>query len=112
MGIEEARLAAALSRGQTMAQVAQANHVKERRIIRALVSSVVASVADDIHQGNLSPDQVTWLVALATWRAEQLVSSAFPPIEFRPGLGGYTGDWPQPALSGRRPGLAPGRRPG
>lgn len=102
MGIDEATLATALSRGQTMAQVARANGVKERRVVRALVGCVVASVADDIRRGNLSPDQVTWLVALATWRAEQLVASAFPSIEFQPQLGSFSGGRPQPALSGHR----------
>jgi hypothetical protein len=101
IGIDEATLAAALGSGQTMAQVAQVNGVKERRVVRALVSSVVASVADDIRRGNLSPDQVTWLVALATWRAEQLVASAFPPIEFRPRPGSFSGERPQAAVSGR-----------
>jgi hypothetical protein len=101
IGIDEATLAADLSRGRTMAEVARVNGVKERRVVRALVSSVVASVADDIRRGNLSPDQVTWLVALATWRAEQLVAIAFPPVEFRPRLGSFSGERPQPAVSGR-----------
>jgi hypothetical protein len=48
------------------------------------VSSVVASAADDIRRGDLSADQVTWLVALATRRAEQQVTTAFPAIAFRP----------------------------
>ena len=109
MGIDEATLAAALSRGQTIAQVAHVNGVKERRVVRALVSAVVASVADDIRRGNLSPDQVTWLVALATWRAEQLVAAAFPPIEFRPRLDSLRDERPQPALSGRVPGASRSR---
>lgn len=84
MGIDEPALAAALSRGQTMSQVARANGVKEHQVVRALVSSVVASVADEIRSGDLNADQVTWLVYLATWRAEQQVTTAFPAIEFRP----------------------------
>lgn len=85
IGIDEAALAAALGNGQTLAQVAQVNGVKQRRVVRALVSSVVASVADDIRRGELNPDQVTWLVALATRYAEQQVRSVFPAMEFRPG---------------------------
>jgi hypothetical protein len=46
---------------------------------------VVAGIADEIQRGDLSADQVRWLVALATWRAEVQVTSAFPAIEFRPG---------------------------
>lgn len=84
IGIDEARLVSALSSGQTMAQVARANGVKEHQVVSALVSSVVASVADDIRRGDLNADQVTWLVSLATWRAEQQVTSTFPAIEFRP----------------------------
>jgi ABC-type antimicrobial peptide transport system permease subunit len=42
-------------------------------------------IADEIQRGDLSADQVRWLVALATWRAEVQVTSAFPAIEFRPG---------------------------
>lgn len=91
MGIDEAALAAALSRGQTMAQVARLNGVKERRVVRALVSSVLASVAEDIRRGDLSGDQVTWLVSLATWRAQQQVTTAFPAIEFRPDAAGHPG---------------------
>jgi hypothetical protein len=100
MGIDEASLATALGNGQTMAEVALVHGVKQRQVIRALVSHVVASAADDIHRGDLSPDQVTWLVALATWRAEQQVTSAFPPIEFRPR--------PEAALSGGRAELCAG----
>ena len=44
-----------------------------------------AGIGDEIRRGDLSAGQVTWLVALATWRAEVQVSSAFPAIEFRPG---------------------------
>lgn len=84
MGIDEATLATALGNGQTMAQVARANGVTQRQVIRALVSSVVASAADDIRRGDLSADQVTWLVALATRRAEQQVTTTFPAIAFRP----------------------------
>jgi hypothetical protein len=84
MGVDEATLATALGNGQTMAQVAQVNGVTQRQVIRALVSSVVASAADDIRRGDLSADQVTWLVALATRRAEQQVTTAFPAIAFRP----------------------------
>jgi hypothetical protein len=83
IGIGEAALAAALSDGRTIAQVARANGVKPRRVVTALVSRVVADVAADIRRGDLSADQVRWLVALATWRAEDQVTSTFPAIEFR-----------------------------
>jgi hypothetical protein len=66
------------------ALVARANGVKARRVVTALVSRVVADVAADIRRGDLSADQVRWLVALATWRAEDQVTSVFPPTEFRP----------------------------
>lgn len=84
IGIDETTLVAALSGGQTMAQVARANGVKEHQVVRALVGSVVASVADDIRRGDLSADQVTGLVSLATWRAGLQVTTAFPAVEFRP----------------------------
>jgi hypothetical protein len=87
IGIDEATLATALGNGQTMAQVARVNGVTQRQVVRALVSSVVASAADDIQCGDLSGDQVTWLVALATRRAEMQVTSAYPPIAFRPRAG-------------------------
>jgi hypothetical protein len=85
IGIDEAALATALTDGLTIAQVARLNGVKPRRVVIALVSHVVADVAADIRRGDLSSDQIQWLVALATWRAEHLVTSAFPPIQFRPG---------------------------
>ena len=84
IGIDEAALATALTDGLTIAQVARLNGVKPRRVVTALVSHVVADVAADIRRGDLSSDQIRWLVALATWRAEHQVTSAFPPIEFRP----------------------------
>jgi hypothetical protein len=84
IGVDEAALATALTDGLTIAQVARLNGVKPRRVVTALVSHVVADVAADICRGDLSSDQIRWLVALATWRAEQQVTSAFPPIEVRP----------------------------
>lgn len=85
IGIDQADLARALGSGLTIAQVALLHGVKARRVITALVSDVVAGMADEIRRGDLSADQVRWLVALATWRAEAQVTSAFPAIEFRPG---------------------------
>jgi hypothetical protein len=85
IGIDEAALATALTDGLTIAQVARLNGVKPRRVVIALVSHVVADVAAEIRRGDLSSDQIQWLVTLATWRAEHQVTSTFPPIEFRPG---------------------------
>jgi hypothetical protein len=85
IGIDEAALATALTDGLTIAQVARLNGTKPRRVVTALVSHVVADMAADIRRGDLSTDQIRWLVALATWRAEHQITSAFPPIEFRPG---------------------------
>jgi hypothetical protein len=85
IGIDQADLATALGGGLTIGQVALLHGVKVRRVITALVSDVVAGIADEIQRGDLSADQVRWLVALATWRAEVQVTSAFPAIEFRPG---------------------------
>ena len=85
IGIDEAALATALTGGLTIAQVARLNGVKPRRIVTALVGHVVADVAADIRRGDLSSDQIQWLVALATWRAEHQVTTAFPPIAFGPG---------------------------
>jgi hypothetical protein len=85
IGIDPADLATALGSGLTIAQVALLHGVKVRRVVTALVSDVVAGLADEIRRGDLSPDQVRWLVALATWRAEAQVASAFPAMEFRPG---------------------------
>jgi hypothetical protein len=84
IGIDEAALATALTDGLTIAQVARLNGVKPRRVVTALVSHVVADVGADIRRGDLNSDQIQWLVALATWRAEHQVTSVFPPIEFRP----------------------------
>jgi hypothetical protein len=84
IGIAEEALAEALSDGQTIAEVARANGVKPRRVVTALVSRVVADVAADIRRGDLSQDQIRWLVALATWRAEGQVTSPFPAVAFRP----------------------------
>ena len=84
IGIDEATLATALTDGLSIAQVARLHGAKPRRVVIALVSHVVADMAADIRRGDLSTDQVRWLVALATWRAEHQVTSAFPPIEFRP----------------------------
>jgi hypothetical protein len=86
IGIGEVALAAALSDGQSIAQVARLNGVKPHRVVTALVSRVVAEVAAEIRRGDLSADQVRWLVALATWRAEDQVASTFPPIEFSAGF--------------------------
>lgn len=79
IGIDEADLAMALADGQIIAEIAQARGMKPRQAVRALVSHVVASVADDIRRGALNADQVTWLVALATWYAEQQVTRAGRP---------------------------------
>jgi hypothetical protein len=76
IGIDEADLATALGSGLTIAQVALLHGVKVRRVVTALVSDVVAGIADEIRRGDLSADQVRWLVALATWRAEAQVTSA------------------------------------
>jgi hypothetical protein len=86
IGIDGAALATALTDGLTIAQVARLNGVKPRRVVTALVSNVVADVAADIRRGDLSSDQIQWLVVLATWRAEHQVTSVFPPIQFRPQL--------------------------
>jgi hypothetical protein len=105
IGIDGAALATALTDGLTMAQVARLNGVKPRRVVTALVSHVVADVAADIRRGDLSSDQIQWLVALATWRAEHQVASVFPPVQFRP----------QPEAQITAPGrgaAARGRRPG
>jgi hypothetical protein len=85
IGIGQADLATALGGGLTIAQVALMHGVKVRRVITALVSDVVAGMGDEIRRGDLSADQVTWLVALATWRAEAQVTTTFPAVEFRPG---------------------------
>ena len=85
IGIDQADLATALGGGLTIAQVALLHGVKVRRVITALVSDAVAGIADEIRSGDLSTDQVGWLVAPATWRAEVQVTNAFPAIAFRPG---------------------------
>jgi hypothetical protein len=81
--VDEAALAADLAEGQTIAQVARKKGVKAHRVVIALVSYVVAEMAGDIRRGDLTADQVRWLVALATWRAENQITSRFPPMEFR-----------------------------
>jgi hypothetical protein len=82
IGIGERSLAVALADGRTIAEVARANGVKPRRVVTALVARVVADMAAEIRRGELSRDQVRWLVALATWRAEDQVTSPFPSIGF------------------------------
>jgi hypothetical protein len=81
--VDDVVLAAALAEGQTIAQVARANRVKAHRVVIALVSYVVAEMAGDIRRGELTADQIKWLVALATWRAEHQITSRFPSMEFR-----------------------------
>jgi hypothetical protein len=107
IGIDEAALATALGNGQTIAQVARVNGVRRRQVVRALVSHVVASVADDIRRGDLTADQITWLVTLATWRAEHRVTSAFPPMELLPVLGAHDGGTSPPARPRNQAAYAP-----
>jgi hypothetical protein len=80
IGIEEAALAAALVDGQTIAQVARGQGVKPHRVVVALVSDAVAQVAAQVTRGDLTTEHVRWLVALATWRAEEQIISTFPPV--------------------------------
>lgn len=80
IGIEEAALAAALADGQTIAQVAYGHGVKPHRVLVALVSDAVAQVAAQVRSGDLTTEHVRWLVALATWRAEEQITSTFPPL--------------------------------
>jgi len=87
IGVDETTLATALAEGQTMARVARDHGVKPRRVVVALVSQVVTEVYSDIRRGDLSPDQIRWLVTVATWRAEHQVTSPYPPIAFRPAAG-------------------------
>jgi hypothetical protein len=83
IGIDGEILAAALSEGETIAQVAARNGVNAHRVVVALVSHAVAEVASDVRSGELTPEHVRRLVALATWRAEDQITSAFPPLGFR-----------------------------
>ncbi|SRR6266566_9759177 len=83
IGIDDADLAAALSEGKTVAEVARAHGVSLRRVIVALVSDAVQDVAADVRSGELSRGHVRWLVALATRRAQDQVTSRFPEIGFR-----------------------------
>ena len=83
IGIADAELAAALSEGKTVAEVARAHGVSVRRVIVALVSDAVQEVAADVRSGELSPGHVRWLVALATQRAQDQVTSRFPEVGFR-----------------------------
>jgi hypothetical protein len=85
IGIDETDLATALDEGLCIAQVALLHGVKVRRVVTALVRDVVAGMGDEIRRGDLSAGQVSRLVALATWRAEVQVTSAFPAIESWPG---------------------------
>jgi len=83
IGIDEKELAAALGDGKTVADVAAAHGVSVRRVIIALVSDAVQEVAADVRSGELSPRHVRWLVALATQRAQDQVTSRFPEVGFR-----------------------------
>jgi hypothetical protein len=83
IGIDDADLAAALSEGKTVADVARAHGVSVRRVIVALVSDAVQEVAADVRSGELSPGHVRWLVALATQRAQDQVTTRFPEVGFR-----------------------------
>ncbi len=83
IGIDDADLAAALDEGKTVAEVALAHGVSVRRVIIALVSDAVQEVAADVRNGELSPRHVRWLVALATQRAQDQVTSRFPEVGFR-----------------------------
>ncbi len=83
IGIAEADLIAALSGGRTVAEVAVAHGVGVRRVIIALVTDAVQEVAADVRSGELSPGHVRWLVALATQRAQEQVTTKFPEVGFR-----------------------------
>ena len=82
LGIPDEDLIRELSDGSTIAQVAARRGVDVHRVVVALVSDTVAEVAADVRNGELSTGHVRWLVALATWRAEELVATRFPPISF------------------------------
>ncbi len=83
IGIEDADLTAALGAGKTVAEVARAHGVSVRRVMIALVSDAVQEVAADVRRGELSPGHVRWIVALATQRAQDQVTSTFPEVGFR-----------------------------
>jgi hypothetical protein len=83
IGIDGEVLAAALGEGETIAQVAARYGVNAHRVVVALVSDAVAEVAADVRRGELTPEHVRWLVALATRRAEDQIASKFPPLGFR-----------------------------
>ncbi len=83
IGVDDNVLAAALSDGETIAQVAARHGVNAHRVVVALVSDAVAEVAVDVRRGELTAGHIRWLVALATRRAEDQIISKFPPIGFR-----------------------------
>jgi hypothetical protein len=83
IGVDDEALAAALSEGETIAQVAARNGVDAHRVVVALVTDSVAEVAADVRRGELTGKHVRWLVALATRRAEDQITSKFPPLGFR-----------------------------
>jgi hypothetical protein len=83
IGIDTEILAAALSEGETIAQVAARHGVNAHRVVVALVSRAVAEVAADVRRGELTPKHVGRLVTLATWRAEDQITTRFPPLGFR-----------------------------
>jgi hypothetical protein len=83
IGVDEEVLAAALGEGETIAQVAARNGVDAHRVVVALVTDSVAEVAADVRSGELAGKHVRWLVALATRRAEDQITSKFPPLGFR-----------------------------
>ncbi|MGE5285970.1 MAG: hypothetical protein ACM3ML_01960 [Micromonosporaceae bacterium] len=83
IGVDDEVLAAALNEGETIAQVAARNGVDAHRVVVALVSDSVAEVAADVRRGELTGTHVRWLVALATRRAEDQITSKFPPLGFR-----------------------------
>ena len=83
IGVEDEVLATALSEGETIAQVAARNGVDAHRVVVALVSDSVAEVAADVRRGELTGKHVRWLVGLATTRAEDQITSKFPPLGFR-----------------------------
>ncbi len=83
IGVDDNVLAAALSDGETIAQVAARHGVNAHRVVVALVSDAVAEVAVDVRRGELTAGHIRWLVALAPRRAEDQIISKFPPIGFR-----------------------------
>ncbi|OLB78127.1 MAG: hypothetical protein AUI14_14245 [Actinobacteria bacterium 13_2_20CM_2_71_6] len=78
IGISESDLAAAVAKGQTWAQVAQAHGVSTQTVIDALVADAKSELADEVKNGQLTQAQADSEAANAVARVTGQVNGTHP----------------------------------